>query len=101
MKWSLVSRQDHRRASARVGSGVIVFVAAGLAGSLAVPPGTVFWAIAGFVSLVLCVRRALRLWRVDEMVFDHRRPGKSERPVSALTFRSVREPERARQLHHV
>lgn len=106
MKWLLVSPKDHRRAIGWVGSGVAALVAAGLAGGLAKPAGALFWGTAGFVSFVLCVRQAMLLWRVDEVVFDHRRPTKLERPklerpASALTFRSVREPGQARQLHQV
>ena len=83
MKWLLVSRQDHRRAVTWVGTGVGVFVVAGLAGGLAAPPGALLWGIGGFVSFVLCLRRAMVLWRVDEMVFDHKRSRNTEHRLSA------------------
>jgi hypothetical protein len=101
MKWVLVSRRDHRRAFAWVASGIIAFVAAGLAGGLGAPLGVVFWGSAGFVSFVLCVGRAMGLWRVDEMVFDHRRRAKFKKPAAAPTFQNARNLEGARRLRHV
>jgi hypothetical protein len=100
MKWLLVSPQDRRRAAGWVGSGIALFVTAGLAGGLGEPPGVLFWGSAGFVSFVLCLRQAMALWRVDEMVFDHRRP-RPENPAPPLSFRTEREPGQTRQLRHV
>ena len=101
MRWVLVSRKDRRRAAAWAASGVVSLIAAGLAGSLALPPGTMFWASAGFVSFVLCLRWAMVLWRVDEMVFEHGWPGKPGKPTPAVTFRSAQRTEPVRQLRHV
>ena len=63
----------HRSALAWVGAGVGALIAMGLAGGLRLQPGSRFWAAAGFVCFVLCARRAMALWRVDEMVFADRR----------------------------
>jgi hypothetical protein len=101
MRWVLVSRRDRRRAAAWATSGFVSLILAGLAGGLAVPPGTVFWAGAGFVSFVLCLRWAMVLWRVDEMVFEHGWPGKARRTAPALRFPTAQETERSRQLSHV
>jgi len=75
MGWLLVSRRSHLRAAAWTGAGVAAGALAALLGGLAVAPGTLAWASLGFVAFVLCAGRALRLWRLDEMVFDH--PGKA------------------------
>ena len=69
------------RPSARpcwVAAGIGAFFAAGLAEGWSVRPGPVFWGMIGFVAFVLCVGRAIALWRVDEMVFDHRPQWKAE-----------------------
>jgi hypothetical protein len=39
------------------------------------PGATVAFVAAGFVGYVVCGRRAVILWRADEIVFEHRRPG--------------------------
>ena len=102
MRWLLVSKKDRRRAAAWAASGVVSLVAAALAGSLVLPPGAVFWAGAGFVSFVLCLRWAMVLWRVDEMVFQHGWPGKPRQQDPAVTlFRGAQRTEGARQLRHV
>lgn len=64
-------------------AGIGTFVIGGLAGGLAIPPGAVLWVGAAFVFFILCVRQAIVLWRVDEMVFDHERPRKPKDPVTA------------------
>jgi hypothetical protein len=98
MKWLLVSPQDHRRAAGWVGSGVTAFIAAGLAGGLAAPSSALYWGTAGFVSLVLCARKAMALWRIDEMVFDHRRQWNLEaRPSVKAAPRAAPEPLRPRK----
>jgi hypothetical protein len=33
--------------------------------------------VLGFASLVFCAARALALWRVDDLVFEHGKPGPS------------------------
>jgi hypothetical protein len=86
MKWLLVSPKDRQRARASVAIGVGAFLAAALAGSLPVAPGQVVWGTTGFIAFVLGLRKALVLWRVDEMVFDHRPPWNAvprERPAPA------------------
>jgi hypothetical protein len=86
MKWLLVSPRHRRRAAIWASIGVVAFLAAALAGSLAVPPGPVFWGGSGFVAFVFCMRRAIALWRVDEMVFDH----KPSRPIEHRPPREFR-----------
>jgi hypothetical protein len=95
MKWLLLSRQDRRRAVAWTVSGWIAIATAGVAGGLASPSGALFWTSAGFVSFILCLKRAIALWRVDEIVFDRRRQWNPEKPASIRAFRSARKPQRA------
>ncbi len=78
MKWLLLSRRDRRRARWWVTAGLGAFLAASLAGGCSVPPGPIFWGITALAAFVFCVRKAMVLWRVDEMVFDHRPPWNAE-----------------------
>jgi len=75
MAWLLVTRRSYRQATAWAAAGVGSLLAGGLVGALRTAPGGFFWTSVGFVSYVVCVGRAVRIWRADEMVFDHGRRG--------------------------
>jgi hypothetical protein len=72
MTWLLLSRKDRQRARGWAAAAVAAFLSAGWAGGRSFPPSPVFWGVAGFVAYIFCMRRAMALWRVDDMVFDHR-----------------------------
>ncbi len=72
MNWLPLTPKHRRHAPVWVGAGVAALLGTSLAGGSSVPPGPIFWGILGFAAFVLCVRRAMVLWRVDEMVFEHR-----------------------------
>ncbi|HSS44030.1 MAG TPA: hypothetical protein VLO07_01720, partial [Thermoanaerobaculia bacterium] len=79
-------RRDTSRAVGFVAAGIASLVAALFGGGFL--PRDAEWVAGavGFVGFVLCLRRALVLWRVDERVYDHRqRPFKSVLGVAILT----------------
>ncbi len=93
MSWMLVSRRHRRRAAAWVGAGVAAFVVAVLVGGMASPANALYWGTAAFVSFVFCVRKAMVLWRVDEMVFHRQKKGNVEpRPFARPATPAI--PER-------
>ena len=68
-------------------SGVAALVAALLFGARVGPSWRPVLVIAGFAAFVLCVGRALALWRVDEIVFDQPEkfePKRDKRPRLAV-----------------
>jgi hypothetical protein len=103
MAWLLISKRNRRRAVSWTFAGVGTFAASLILGSLAVLPGPVAWTVAGFISFVVCMHRALRLWRADEMLFEPLRqwqdpahPWDREQPSSRLE-----RSRRVGQLRHV
>ncbi len=68
-------------------SGVGGFIVLPLVGGLFPATFEPAFAVAGFAVFVLCVRRALVLWRVDDIVFDQPRKfdaGRAKRPRLAV-----------------
>lgn len=67
-------KASHRKAVAWTALGVAAFFGAPVVAVLAGPGSEKAAGVAGFVGLLLCVRRAMVLWDVDKRVFDHRHP---------------------------
>lgn len=67
-------RQRRRHGYPILAAGLLLFGALFVVGGLA--PADLAWlpVSLGFTSLVLCTARALAIWNVDALVFDHGRP---------------------------
>lgn len=106
MAWLLISKRSRRWAVAWTLGGIGTFAASLVFGGLAVAPGPVAWTTAGFVSFVLCVGRALKQCRADEMVFEHRRQwrntaGEADSEPFPTLPRRPEPSSRVGQLRHV
>ena len=87
-------RRDRLQPVGLVAAGIFLLVAAVFAGGLL--PQDFAWIVptAGFAGFVLCLRRAMVLWRVDDSVFDH--PGARAGEVHPQPVPIARSPSRFR-----
>lgn len=80
-----------RRGYSLLTAGIGLFGAFLLAGGVTKSDLAWLFVVLGFASLVFCTARALALWNVNDLVFDHGQSGRST---------SAREPSGSRSRRH-